>query len=61
MIRRYPEPITESALSVMEVNDGGETWDWECEECWHPHREEGPLGEGDEMVCEKCGKKYRCV
>ncbi|WP_155321209.1 hypothetical protein [Desulfosarcina ovata] len=60
MIKRYPEPISNGALPDMDVTDGGETWDWECG-CGHPHRDDDPLGEGDMLICDRCGKKYRCT
>ena len=48
-------------LPEMAVTDGGDTWDWECGRCDHENNEDGPLGSGDELTCEFCGEKYRCV
>ena len=52
---------TINELPEMAVTDGGDTWDWECKECGGEHKEDGPLGIGDELPCEFCGEKYRCV
>jgi len=52
---------TTNELPEMSVTDGGSWWDWECDKCDHENNEYGCLGVGDELTCEFCGEKYRCV
>ena len=60
MIKRYPDPIQRGVSPDMEVEDGGDTWNWECD-CGNQHQENDVIGTGDELICEECGKKYRCI
>jgi hypothetical protein len=49
MIRRLPE---------VDVEDGGDTWDWECTKCHHKNLESDGLGEYDILICDNCSKEH---
>lgn len=60
MIIRLPEPLPDGAEKEMYVTDEGQTWGWECDKCDQHHSEDDPLAEGDLLICENCGERYRC-
>jgi hypothetical protein len=59
MIIRYPEPLKPTKdRPAIETVDGGDTWDWKCPRCGKKHKEEGPLGFGDLVVCNNCESEF---